>query len=106
MMTLTSCIKFKKQSDTLVSQAKPKNFTEDTLWIDWEPTLVKYLKFIPGRTGVPLSYVVRRNATLPAAPLIGPVLDDYVTHAPLFGDAFDYDTQSLHTLILLLISEH
>ena len=103
---LRTCIKFEKQSDVLVSQAKPKSFTEDTLWIDWEPTLVNYLKLIPRRTGIPLSYVIRRNATPPAAPLVGPVLDTYVSHAFLFGDAFDYDTQSVHTLILSFITEY
>lgn len=103
---LQTCIKFEKQSDTLVSQAKPKKFTDEVIWIDWEPTLVKYLKLIPGITGIPLSYVVRRSATPPTAPIVGPVLDTYVTHTPLIGDTFDYDTQSVHTLILALITKY
>ena len=42
----------------------------------------------------------------PATPIVGPVLDTYITHAPLAGDAYDVDTQSVHTLILTFITEY
>ena len=74
--------------------------------MNWEPTLVNYLRLIPGRTGIPLSYVIRRRATPSAAQLIGPILDNYITHAPLVGDTFNFDSQSVHTLILTFIVEY
>ena len=40
---LHTCTRFEKMSDTLVAQAKPKDFTEEVEWRDWEPTLVNYL---------------------------------------------------------------
>ena len=64
------------------------------------------LRQIPGLTGTPLSYVVRRTAIPPAAPVVGPVLETYVMHAPLVGDAFDADTQNVHTLLLAFINEY
>ena len=89
LQDLQTCKCFKKQSDLLATQAKPKNFKPGIEWADWEPTLVKYLRLTPGSTGIPLSYIVRRAATPPAAPIIGPVLDSYVENAPLVGDTFE-----------------
>ena len=53
-----------------------------------------------------MSYIIRRAATPPAAPIVGPVLESYVEHAPLFGDAYDADTQSVHTLILTFLTSY
>ena len=68
MDDLQTCRRFEKLSDTLASQAKPKDFTEGIEWTDWDPTFVNYLRQIPGRTGIPLSYIVRRTATPAIAP--------------------------------------
>ena len=103
---LQTCKRFEKQSDLLATQAKPKKFTADTQWADWEPTLVNYLKLIPGITGIPLAYVVRRTAIPPAIPIVGPVLDTYIENAPLMGEVFTSDAQSVNTLILTFITEY
>ena len=103
---LQTCKRFEKQSELLATQAKPKSFKAYTRWADWEPTLIKYLRLIPEHTGIPLAYVVQRAAVPPAAPIVGPVLDTYITHAPLAGDAYDIDTQSVHTLILTFITKY
>ena len=93
-------------SDTLVAQAKPKDFTEEIEWRDWEPTLVNYLRLISGRTGIPLSYVIRRTAIPPAAPIVGPVLQGYIDNAPLHGEVFDHDSLDVHTLILTFLTKY
>ena len=40
---------------------KPKAFTKEVKWTDWASSFENYLRAIPGRTGVPLSYVIREN---------------------------------------------
>ena len=42
---------------------QPDKFTKDSKWIDWAPSFENYLRAIPGRTGVPLSYVIRQKET-------------------------------------------
>src|SRR6056300_1082931 len=49
---------FVKTSDTLSEAAKPKEFTNDSKWEDWEPIFSKYLRCLVGRNGMPLSYVI------------------------------------------------
>ena len=103
---LQTCKCFEKQSDLLATQAKPKSFKADIQWADWEPTFVKYLKLIPGHTRIPLAYIVRRQAVPPPAPIVGPVLETYIDNAPLNGDSYEIDTQSVHTLILAFIADY
>ena len=45
-------------SNSNTNAVKPKDFTKDIRWTDWAPTFEKYLRAIPGRTGIPLSYVI------------------------------------------------
>ena len=47
-----------KQSKDAIDTLKPKMLKGDIKWIDWKPTLVSVLYQIPGRDGVPMSYVV------------------------------------------------
>ena len=35
---LQACINFEKQGDLLASQAKPRQYTQEITWMDWEPT--------------------------------------------------------------------
>ena len=42
---------------------QPDKFTKDMKWIVWAPSFENYLRAIPGRTGVPLSYVIRQKET-------------------------------------------
>ena len=103
---LQTCKRFEKQSNLLAVQSKPKDFKSDIQWIDWEPTLVKYLRQIPGCTEILLSYVVRRDAVPPTLPIAGRILDSYVERAPLVGDTFEVDTQNIHTLILTFLTQY
>ena len=70
---LKICSNFSKQSELLAVQVKPRKFTAEVDWRDWEPTFVNYLKLIPGITGIPLAYVVRRNAAPIGPAFVGPV---------------------------------
>lgn len=95
--------KFVYNSTTLSDAAKPRAFTDDMAWKDWETTLVNYLRLIPGRDGVPLSYVIRPN-DIPNAHPNADFLDDYVQMAPLAGEAFVIDAAQVHTFITSFIS--
>ena len=91
---------FVEKAKTLSDVAKPDSFTDQTKWLDWKPTLLNYLKHIPGRSGVPLSYVVRPEGY---APVAGDMLDEYVTNAPHEGEAYMTDRSEVHTYIAKFI---
>lgn len=94
--------KFVEKSEAMTKSAKPTAFTETTLWSDWYPTLLNFLRHIPGRDGVPLKYVCRHND--PTRRINHPnFLDDYVDRAPLTGEAFVSDAREVHTWIAALI---
>lgn len=86
------------KDEKLMKAAKPKDFTTETKWADWEPTLVNYLRQIPGRDGVPLSYIIRVNDESDPTPA-DDFMDEYVANAPLEGDAFNIDKVEVATLI-------
>ena len=100
LQDLTSCQQFEKRSTLLASQAKPKQFTPETLFVDWEPTFRNYLSLILGQHGTPLSRVIRCSV-VPNPLIVRPIMDHYVANAPLVG--VDYDQDSQHVLIILLI---
>ena len=71
-----------------------------TKWIDWKPTFINYLKHIPGRSGVPLNYIVRPTGYT-ANP--GDMLDEYVELAPHAGESYATDCSEVHTYIAKFI---
>ena len=79
-----------KKSSTLSDASKPETFTEKMKWTDWEPSLYQFLRAIPGRSGIPLSYVIRPENVVPSATYTD-FLDEYVDKASLAGDAFITD---------------
>ena len=95
--------RFIKRSSTLAEAAKPDKFTNDTKWEDWSPTFINYLRTIPGRDGVPLSYICRKKDEADPEHHMD-FLDDYVNMAPLEGEAFTIDAAQVHTFIMNFIS--
>ena len=94
---------FVKKAKTIVESAKPNRLTTETKWHDWKPVFVNFLRSIPGRDGVPLSYIVRENDAPDPTPHLD-VLDDYVAMAPLNGEAFVSDTKEVHTYLVKFIT--
>lgn len=91
---------FIEKSKTLIDTAKPSKFKDTYKWEDWCPTFLNFLRSIPGRNGVPLSYVCRTNDfPLPPDPNTD-FMDNYVTRAPLTGDAFKVDAAEVHTYLV------
>ena len=94
---------FCAKSKATMETAKPARFTEKIKWEEWEPTLSNFLRSIPGRNGIPLSYVIRPLET----PTIIPdadFLDEYINRAPLTGSAYRQDASEVHTYITHFIA--
>ena len=91
------------KSDTISSAAKPEKFSQDLNWEDWAPSFANYLRAIPGRNGVPLKYVIRKEEEPDSTPHPD-FIDDYVAMAPLNGPAFTSDAAEVHTFLLNFIA--
>ena len=83
--------KYIKKSATLTDAAKPVMFTNEVKWNDWAPSFRNYLRTIPGRDGVPLSYITRVSDGINPTPNPD-FIDDYVAMAALSGEAFVIDS--------------
>ena len=93
---------FIDETSTMSESAKPVTFKEEVKWEDWSPAFKNYLRTIPGRNGVPLSYIIRDNEMPDPTPNDN-FLDDYVAMAPLQGHAFVLDANKVKTLMLNMI---
>lgn len=92
-----------EKSKELASASEPEKFKSSTKWNDWKPTFLNYLKAIPGRDRIPLSYVVRENEEPDYTPKQD-FLEEYVLTAPLIGDAFEIDTSEVRTYLMKYIT--
>jgi hypothetical protein len=92
-----------KQSKDAADTLKPKMLKNDVKWTDWKPTLVNFLYQIPGRDGVPLSYIVRDHDAPDRTTIRPNFLEMYVHNAPLYGEAYNLDTIRVANVIQSLI---
>eukprot|EP00978_Attheya_sp_CCMP212_P037579 scaffold178764_cov38-Attheya_sp.AAC.1 len=97
-------LKFTRDQTTMADAAKPTKLEDPMKWSDWYPTLKNYLRLIPGRDGVPLSYVVICSNDQADPAIHADFIDDYVSMAPLIGVAYTIDSAQVHTFITNLIA--
>ena len=83
----------------------PKDFTKAIDWADCAPTFENYLRAMPGRTGVPLSYITREDDLPNPAPNLE-FLDDYIMNAPLTGSDYLEDRRAVHIKLVALIASN
>ena len=93
-----------KKSKKIMETAKPENFTDKVKWIQWYPTFIKFLRDIPGRNGIPLSYICRPASAIVPTTGYGDFIDEYVDKAPLTGQAYLTDAAEVHTYVINLTS--
>ena len=93
-----------KKSKTITETAKPDNFTDKIKWIKWYPNFINFLRDIPGRNGIPLSYICRPVSTIIPTKGYGDFIDEYVDKAPLDGQAYLTDAAEVHTYIIKFAS--
>lgn len=84
------------------SAMKPQDLTNEIKWSDFAPSFKNYLRAIPRRTGVPLSYVVRDDDQPNPAPNVD-FLDDYIMNAPLLGPDYLTDRRAVHTKMVVAL---
>ena len=94
-----------EDSSGMLKSAFRKPFKEEMKWIDWKSSLISFLRTQPGRSKVPLSYVIRDN-DLPIHRENPDFMDDYIDRASLTGNAFNVDKTKVHAFIMRLISEN
>lgn len=88
------------KSKTVSEAARPIRFKENMHWEDWAPTFLNFLRAIPGRNGVPLSYICREyDEAAQHNPNID-FMENYIEQAPLYGDAFNIDAAEVHTYLI------
>ena len=97
--------KFTEKGKTLADAAKPEKFTKEMIWEDWANTFTNYLRAFPGRDGVPLQYVIRKDDAPDPSPNED-FLDDYIFNAPLTGGSFLIDSSEVHTHLINLIAQN
>ncbi|CAJ1956295.1 unnamed protein product [Cylindrotheca closterium] len=85
-------------SKLMSQQALPQDFTNNVQWEDWCPTFENYLRTIPGRDGVPLSYIVRMNDT-GILTLHEDFFEIYFNMAPHIGEAYVMDNATVLVLL-------
>lgn len=90
---------FMDKTKTISEAAKPTKFKENMKWEDWHPTFINFLRSIPGRNGVPLSYICREYDQPEANNPNISFIENYILQAPLFGTAFEMDASEVHTYL-------
>ena len=82
---------------------QPKDFTKKIKQSNWAQSFENYLRAIPGRTGVPLSYVTRKNDAANPDKNVD-FLDDYILNVPLSGANYLTDRRAVHTKLVAMVS--
>jgi len=95
---------FIEKTRTISDAAKPGKFKENTKWDDWYPTFLNFLRAIPGRNGVPLSYVCRDFDEPAPIDLNIDFIENYILQAPVWGEAFNVDAAEVHTYLVNFMS--
>ena len=93
---------FVRKSSRMSDAVKPVMFTIEVKWTDRVPSFPNYLQTIPGRDGIPLSYIIR-ILDAPDPTLNPDFIDDYITMAPLVGESFNIDMAEVQTLLIKYI---
>ena len=87
------------QSDTVSKAADPGKFKDERKWPEWEPSFINYLSTIPGVSGVPLSYVIRLQATPDANDVYQSFNEEAIACSPLTGATYQADARKVHQLL-------
>ena len=95
---------FIEKSKTVSEVAKPIRFKENMHWEDWAPTFLNLLCAIPGRNGVPLSYICREYDEAAQHDPDMDFMENYINQAPLYGDTINIDAAEVHIYLIKFTS--
>ena len=93
----------KSDIDLVATNAKavdPGKFKDERKWPEWEKAFTNYLAVIPGVSGIPLSYVIRKEDTPDDERTYESFNERMICRAPLAGQYFIADARRVHNLLL------
>ena len=93
-----------EKSKTVSEAAKSIRFKENMHWEDWAPTFLNLLCAIPGRNGVPLSYICREYDEAAQHDPDMNFMENYINQAPLYGDTINIDAAEVHIYLIKFTS--
>ena len=88
-----------KKSKTITETAKSDNFMDKLKWIEWYPTFINFLRAIPVRNGIPLSYICRPTSAIVPTTSYGDFIDEYVDKSSLTKKSYILTSLSSHRSI-------
>jgi hypothetical protein len=84
--------------ETASKAADPGKLKVNTDYHTWIAGFTNYLGTIPGMTGIPLAYVIRKSE-LPVEEIDADYSTDLINRAPLVGPVYQADRRQVHMLI-------
>ena len=93
------------KASTLTDTAKSEKVTDKMKWIECYPTLINFLREIPRRNGVSVSYLCI-PINVQAKSVYKNFIDKYVDKTPLVGQEFTTDAAEVHTYIVRFTSSN
>ena len=86
------------QASIISKQAEPGKFKDERKWSEWDAALLNYLSTIHGASGVPLSYIIHKQAD--ATPTgHDKFVEKCITCAPMTTPIFKSDARRVHQVI-------
>jgi len=93
----------KSDIDLVATNAKavdPGKFKDERKWPEWEKAFTNYLAVIPGVSGIPLSYVIRKEDNPDEERTYESFNERMICRAPLVGQYYTADARRVHNLLL------
>lgn len=95
----------KKEKKDLEAVVKPDKFLKADKWRVFHEAMRAYLQNLNGASGVPLVYVICRQATVPPGTVFVNDMERRIASAPLTGAAYTIDNHRVHAIINSLVLE-
>ena len=91
----------KNQSDPKL----PDKFEAKTKWSVWQDAFMNYLSQVKGASGAPLAYVLQQQIIPDPAAVFAMDTEELIARAPLVGDVFNRDNETVYATLKNLILE-
>jgi hypothetical protein len=85
---------------TNTKAADPGKFKDERKWPEWEKAFVNYLSVIPGVSGIPLAYIVRKEEEPNEDSIYATFNERVIRRAPLRGQYYIADARRVHNLLV------
>ena len=83
----------------------PDKFKAKTKWSVWQDAFMNYLSQVKGASGAPLAYVLQQQIIPDPAAVFATDTEELIARAPLAGDIFNRDNETVYATLKNLILE-